>query len=73
MLDFLLISSRLTKNGVIVSPKFRLYPKSKDLMIRGRDFYAVWNEETALVLSSISQRQLRSVRLVEEDCITYVS
>lgn len=48
MLDFLLISSRLTKNGVIVSPKFRLYPKSKDLMIRGRDFYAVWNEETGL-------------------------
>ena len=48
MLDFLLISSRLTKNGVIVSPKFRLYPKSKDLMIRGRDFYAVWNEDTGL-------------------------
>ena len=48
MLDFLIISSRPTKNGVQIFPKFRLYPKSKDLMIRGRDFYAVWNEETGL-------------------------
>lgn len=48
MLDFLLISSRPTKNGVQVYPRFRLYPKSKDLMIRGRDFYAVWDEEAGL-------------------------
>ena len=49
MLDFLIISTRPTKRGVIeIYPKFRLYPKSQDLMIRGGDFYAVWVEDRGL-------------------------
>lgn len=48
MVDFLIISMRSTKNGVEIYPKFRLYPKSQDLMIRGGDFYAVWIEELGL-------------------------
>ena len=48
MVDFLIISTRSTKNGVDIFPKFRLYPKSQDLMIRGSDFYAVWIEELGL-------------------------
>lgn len=48
MVDFLIISTRTTKNGVDIYPKFRLYPKSQDLMIRGGDFYAVWVEELGL-------------------------
>ena len=48
MVDFLIISMRSTKSGVEIYPKFRLYPKSKDLMIRGGDFYAVWIEELGL-------------------------
>lgn len=48
MVDFLIISVRNTKTGVDIYPKFRLYPKSQDLMIRGGDFYAVWVEETGL-------------------------
>ena len=48
MVDFLIISMRNTKNGVEIYPKFRLYPKSQDLMIRGGDFYAVWIEELGL-------------------------
>ena len=48
MVDFLIISTRSTKNGVEIYPKFRLYPKSQDLMIRGGDFYAVWIEELGL-------------------------
>ena len=49
MLDFLIISTRPTKRGVIeIYPRFRLYPESSDLMIRGGDFYAVWNEERGL-------------------------
>lgn len=48
MLDFLRISTRLTKNGTEIYPTFRTYPKSQDLMIRGGDFYAIWNEETGL-------------------------
>ena len=45
MFDFLVISSKPTKNGIDIFPKFKLYPKSKDLMIRGGDFYAIWLEE----------------------------
>ena len=48
MVDFLIISTRKTKGGVEIYPKFKLYPKSKDLMIRGGDFYAVWIEELGL-------------------------
>lgn len=44
MLDFITISTRNTKSGVEVWPKF-IVKKSKDLMIRGGDFYAVWDEE----------------------------
>ena len=49
MVDFLIISTRSTKRGVIeIYPRFRLYPKSSDLMIRGGDFYAIWDEELGL-------------------------
>ena len=48
MFDFLVISQRLNKGVVEVYPKFRLYPKSKDLMIRGGDFYAVYLDDLGL-------------------------
>lgn len=44
MFDFLVISSKPTRTGFDIFPKFKIYPKSKDLMIRGGDFYAVWLE-----------------------------
>lgn len=44
MLDFMTISTKTNKNSVEVFPKF-LMKKSKDLMIRGRDFYAIWDDE----------------------------
>lgn len=48
MLDFLMVSTRSTKRGVIeIYPKFKI-TKSSDLMIRGGDFYAIWNSETNL-------------------------
>ncbi len=48
MLDFLMISTRSGKRGVIeIYPKF-IIKKSNDLMIRGGDFYAVWIEERGL-------------------------
>lgn len=47
MLDFLRIATR-TKQGVTeIFPKF-VMGKSSDLMIRGRDFYAIWVEELGL-------------------------
>ena len=48
MVDFLIISAKQTKNGVEIYPKFRLYPKSQDLMIRGGDFYAIWRDDIGL-------------------------
>lgn len=48
MIDFLMISTRSTKRGVIeIYPKF-IIKKSSDLMIRGSDFYAIWIEERGL-------------------------
>ena len=49
MLDFFKISTRQPKKDIVeIYPKFCLYPKSHDLMIRGGDFYAVWIEERGL-------------------------
>lgn len=49
MLDFMTISTKPNKksNTTEVSPKW-IMKKSKDLMIRGRDFYAIWDEERKL-------------------------
>ena len=47
MLDFFKIAYRTTKSGTEVFPKF-IVKTSKDLMIRGGDFYAVWIEEIGL-------------------------
>lgn len=44
MLDFMTISPRMTRNGWEIVPKFKM-TRSKDLMIRGGDFYAIWDEE----------------------------
>ena len=48
MIDFLMISTRSAKRGVIeIYPKF-IIKKSSDLMVRGGDFYAIWIEELGL-------------------------
>lgn len=68
MFDFLIISQRLTKSGMEVYPKFRTYPKSKDLMIRGGDFYAVWVEE----LGKWSTDEDDVSRLIDQELDKYV-
>lgn len=48
MLDFLMISTRPGKRGIIeIYPRF-IIKKSSDLMIRGGDFYAVWVDDRGL-------------------------
>lgn len=48
MIDFLMISTRTTKNGgVEIFPKF-IIKRSTDLMIRGGDFYAIWLEDRGI-------------------------
>lgn len=48
MIDFLMISTKSPKKGIVeIYPKF-IIKKSSDLMIRGGDFYAVWVEERGM-------------------------
>lgn len=47
MIDFVAVTTRNTKHGVDVYPKF-VIKKSSDLMIRGGDFYAIWDAERNL-------------------------
>lgn len=49
MIDFLMISTRRAKGGIIeIYPKFIIRNPSQHLMIRGGDFYAIWVEEKGL-------------------------
>lgn len=66
MLDFLIISTRTTKSGIEVYPRFVINAKSQDLMIRGGDFYAVWVEERGL-WSTDEQDALRLIDLELEN------
>lgn len=45
MFDFVIISTRYKKGTVEIYPKFVIKNDSKDLMIRGGDFYAAWIED----------------------------
>lgn len=47
MLDFLRIMERKSRSVTEIYPAFRI-DKRSDLLTRGSDFYAVWNEETGL-------------------------
>lgn len=48
MIDFLMVSTKNQKKGIVeIYPKF-IIKKSSDLMIRGGDFYAVWVEERGM-------------------------
>ena len=47
-MDFFKIKERSTKRGVLeVYPDFRVC-RSKDLMVRGKSFYAIWDEEQGI-------------------------
>lgn len=48
MLDFMMVSTRSPKQGIVeIYPKF-IIKTPDDLMIRGGDFYAVWVEERGM-------------------------
>ena len=61
------ISSRNTKKGVEVLPKFKM-TRSKDLMIRGGDFYAIWDEERQMW----STDEQDVIRLIDNELDKYV-
>lgn len=67
MLDFLMISTKSLKKGLIeISPKFVL-KKSKDLMIRGGDFYAIWDESAG----HWSTDEDDAIRLIDQEIRSY--
>lgn len=68
MLDFMTVVGRSTKNGPEVSPKF-LIKKSKDLMIRGGDFYAIWDEEQKMW----STDEDDAIRLIDNELRKFMS
>ena len=67
MLDFLLISVESKKKD-----EFRIYPKfivmeSTDLMIRGGDFYAIWDDEKKLW----STKEQDAIRMIDNEIRKY--
>ena len=66
-MDFYRISHRDVKGRTAVYPDF-LVRKSKDIMIRGGDFYAVWNEDAGMW----STDEYDVTRLVDTDLERYV-
>ena len=69
MFDFLKIKvdNRDNKGVTIVSPRF-LVGNSEDLMIRGRDFYAIWDEEKGLWSTS----EARAIKLIDNELRKFV-
>lgn len=52
MFDFVMVNvnekEKKDEVEIVISPKFIVNPECTDLMIRGGDFYAVWDEDTQL-------------------------
>ena len=68
MIDFLMIATRMGKRNTIeIYTKF-IIKKSKDLMIRGSDFYAIWLEERGLW----STEEQDALQLIDRELDIYV-
>ena len=61
MLDFVKITVKHKNSSVEITPCFKVI-RSKDLMIRGNSFYAIWDEE----LQRWSTDEFDAVRLIDE-------
>lgn len=67
-MDFFRIGQRNTKNGFDIYPDF-MVERSKDIMIRGKAFYAIWDEEKGLWSTNESD----VVRLVDKELKEYAN
>lgn len=65
-MDFYKIKERNTRHGVEIYPDFKIC-RSQDLMVRGKSFYAIWDEE--LGLWSTDEYDVQ--RLVDADLARY--
>lgn len=70
MLDFIQITTKPTKNGgMTIFPTFKVYPEPKDLLIRGKDFYAIWDEEEGMW----STKESVALSLIDRELDKYVA
>lgn len=66
-MDFYQIKERIPQKGVIeIYPDFKV-GRSKDLMVRGKSFYAIWDEETQMWSTDEYDVQ----RIVDKDLLEY--
>ena len=66
MLDFVEKGVMHGKNGIVIFPDFSVI-RSKDLMTRGNDFYAIWDEEAGLW----STDEQTAIRLIDKQLDSY--
>lgn len=67
-MDFYELKCKNTKNGLNVYPDFQV-GKSKDLMVRGGDFYAIWDEETKIWTTD----EFKVIDVVDNDLNDYIN
>lgn len=63
-LDFITISCKKTRNGYIIEPLIKDSEVSKDLMIKGHRFYAIWDKRKTKWCD-----KKRDVRRLVDECI----
>lgn len=63
-LDFIIISCKKTRNGYVIEPLIKDSEVSKDLMIKGHRFYAIWDKRR---LKWYDKK--RDVRRLVDECI----
>lgn len=66
MLDFLKIAVKLNKGVMEIIPKFTV-ALHNDLMIKGSDFYAIWDDQNGLWSTS----EFRAMELIDEELRKY--
>jgi len=67
MMDFVEIKEKMNRNGMIeIAPNFRVR-KCRDLMVRGKDFYAVWDDNNKIW----STDEYDVAKLVDDEIIKY--
>lgn len=66
-MDFYKIKETQTKKAIIVAPHF-LVKRSKDFMVRGKSFYAIWDDEKKLW----STNEFDVQKIIDDDVDSYI-
>lgn len=66
-MDFFEPAKKAVKGVYYVAPKFKIC-RSKDLMIRGKDFYAIWDEENSRWSRDLND----AIRIIDKETRDYI-